>query len=181
MVVWHVDATGSVVRPIDDRPIYYYAVVMAMKKGLNSLPLYEFVTNVHNVGNLKMAFVAWWGHMAQVNFVPDIIVMDGSWAIIHATLYVFCMQTIDQHLLSLWNRLVEGSLLKPDVPCVRLCCSHFLKSVSRRLLKLPISKEVHILFPSSQTCLKICSLMFRYAMRSYILWGCCLTKMTLMG
>ena len=62
--VWHIDATGSVVRPTDERPVYYYAVVTPMsEKGMPAFPLYEFLSNVHNTGTLKLAFVACWGHM----------------------------------------------------------------------------------------------------------------------
>ena len=51
--VWHLDATGSVVRPVSDRQVYYYAVVLALpERGLPALPIFEVITDRHNVGNI---------------------------------------------------------------------------------------------------------------------------------
>jgi hypothetical protein len=137
--VWHIDATGSTVRPMDERPIYYYAVVMAMKeKGMAAVPLYEFLTNVHNVGNLKMALMAWWGHMSSLDIQPDVIVLDFSWALIHAVLFIICHDKIHNYLSDQWHRLLDATSGFNNGPCIRLCCCHYIKSVARRLAKLPV-------------------------------------------
>ena len=142
--IWHIDATGSVVGPSNDRPIYFYTVVMAMDKGIPALPLYEFLTDLHNVGNLKMAFIAWWGHMSSIGVVPDIIVVDQSWELIHSLLFTFSGESIGSHLQGLWMTLSDSSFCMKG-PRLRLCASHFLKAVSRRLSKITISRQVDIL------------------------------------
>ena len=106
------------------------------------MPLFEFLTNLHNVGNLKTAFVAWCGQMSCIGHVPDVIVLDCSWALIHAILFVFCMQDINQHIQKLWLRMVEDEPLNVNGPSIRLCCSHFIKSVCRRVSKMAVNKEL---------------------------------------
>lgn len=142
-LTFHIDATGSVVRPFNQRQVYYYAVVMANDDPeIPALPIFEFLTDSHNVGNLQMAFVSWWGHMSIFGLRPDVIVLDMSWALIHAALFVFCGESIDDHLRKLWQSL---QVPKTDVkgPSLRLCASHFIKAVSRRLAKVSsLSKQV---------------------------------------
>ena len=139
--IWHIDATASVINPVNEKAIYYYAVVMAKEKGIPALPLYEFVTDLHNVGNLKTAFIAWWGDMSAVGVQPDMIVVDLSWALIHSCLFVFCGESIDEHIQRLCSAL-QNSNHAADKPRLRLCASHFIKAVSRRLSKHSVAKEV---------------------------------------
>ena len=140
--VWHIDATGSVVRAVTEKPIYYYVVVMTINdREIPALPLYEFLTDSHNVGNLTMAFVAWWGHMQAIGVLPKTIVLDMSWALIHSSLFAFCSENIDDHLKKLW-RYLENPNCEMNGPCLRLCASHFIQAVSCRLAKIGVNKQV---------------------------------------
>ena len=97
--VWHIDVTGSVVNAFNDKPIYYYVIVMENNDSvIPALPVYKFITNSHNDGNLKIAFVAWLGHLHSVGVRPDTIVFDLSWALFHSTLFAFCEEDINDLL-----------------------------------------------------------------------------------
>lgn len=144
--VWHIDATGTVVKASDGRPIYYYAVVEPMsEKGMPALPLFEFVTNSHNVGNIKTALVSWWSHMSAFYLTPQTIVMDFSWALMHSVSFAMSLGSLNDVIARQWNYLRDGTLTGSQ-PMIRLCCSHFIKAASRRLSKMKVSSKVNTFF-----------------------------------
>ena len=144
--VWHMDATGSVVRPLGNRPIYYYAIVLALpQKGLPALPLFEFITDRHNVGNLQTALMSWWGHMASAFACrPDYIVIDFSWALLHSASIIFAQEPLTMHIHRLWALLKEDCEENERTVRLRICASHFIKSVSKRLAKMNLEKQVFV-------------------------------------
>ncbi len=131
--VLHIDATGNVLRWRPEKserpkPVYYYAAVTPSPlKGEPCIPLFEFVTDVHNVPNRKTAIISWFSHVQNVVSPPSVIVIDWSWALLHALVSVVCLETVQEHISRLWRRIL---LSQPDdKPCIRFCIAHFVKSV----------------------------------------------------
>lgn len=140
--VWHLDATGSVIRwEKDSPPVYYYALVQAMnQKGMPALPLLEFLSNRHSIAQLETAFNFWWSPIKKFCLKPHFIVVDFSWALIHSALAIFANETIDSHLKRLWLRFFPGE--SDDNFSIRICASHFIKSVQRRISRQNVPSQV---------------------------------------
>ena len=143
-IVWHLDATGSLVRKISSAPVYLYALVVPVPIiGEPCLPLLEWLSDAHDASTLSSTLLAWWTKVRSFIIPANTIVLDFSWALMHTVALVFNSMTLDKQLNLQWS-FMNGSFIPPGFICIRLCAAHLIKAISNRLKKLNIKKEVNI-------------------------------------
>ena len=85
---------------------------------------------------------------------PDYIVIDFSWALLHSASIIFAQEPLAMHIHRLWALLKEDCEENERTVRLRICASHFIKSVSRRLAKMNLEKQVCVCW--------LCSPIFTY-------------------
>ena len=143
--VVHFDATGSVVQKTSSPPIFLYAIVLPIPiKGEPPLPLLEWLSESHNSITISSVLFAWWLHAKRIISPPDVIVTDNSWALLHASSNTFNSLELDQQLNRQWM-IFNGEELPCGFVSLRLCASHFIKSIGNRLTRKGLSKKVGLM------------------------------------
>jgi len=142
-LVVHMDCTGSVMRsvPQQKRP-YYYALVADE----GSLPLCEFITTRHYHAWIMTNVEFFLTHAADVNggrrITPYCVVVDFSFAMIHAMLLAFNRCSLTRYLQMAWNN-VNSDVTSPfPQTIVKLCCAHFVKAAATRLNRCVNRKDI---------------------------------------
>jgi hypothetical protein len=136
------DATGSVISKLPDQsaPVFYYAAVTkGMKPNDPPIPIVEFITNRHTVpdiGNFLLRFQYALQQQHKKYNVPQTVVVDYSWAMIHAVNYSFNHMTTGAVIDNMWNNKRPSCL-------VHICCAHLMHSFARYLRTL--KKDVRML------------------------------------
>ena len=51
--IWFFDATGSVMKDVDEKKVFLYSIVMYDEENENIIPISEFVTNDHTQSNIE--------------------------------------------------------------------------------------------------------------------------------
>ena len=142
--VWHLDATGSLVPKWKGKIVYCYALVTATPiKGEPPLPLLEWLSNAHGSKAIRKALSSWWIDVQNLIPQPSAIVVDKSWALLHAVSLVFNNRSLEEQLQAQWEIMI--GLISKDASSqlvVRLCVSHYLKSVIRSQSKKSLPKPV---------------------------------------
>lgn len=140
--VWHIDATGSLIKKCNSEVIYLYAIVIPVKVfGEPCLPIIEWLSSSHDTSTISSILLAWWTKVRSLLVSPAVIVVDGSWTLMHSIALVFNAMPLERLLAAQWC-LWRGDSRAPTVICLRLCAAHYLKSISRRLAKMRVSNEV---------------------------------------
>ena len=138
--VWHLDATGSLVPKWKGKHVFCYALVTATPiKGEPSLPLLEWLSNAHDVKTIRKALVNWWIDVQCLLKKPAAVIVDKSWALLHAIALALNNLTLEQQLHEQW-KIIAG-LIKTNeetISVIRLCVNHYIKSVIRSLSKKAI-------------------------------------------
>ena len=140
----HLDATGSVVKNLGSNRTYLYSIVLPTPMtGEPPLPLLEWLSDSHNTGSISSVLFSWW--LQARNFIPPpaAIVIDFSWAFLHATSNVFNNMSLEEQLNSQWQILC-GESLPTNFVSLRLCASHFIKAIGNRLSRKAVGKQVSI-------------------------------------
>jgi len=160
-LVLHVDSTGSVMRRIpQQKQPYYYAIVVAD----GSFPVCEFITTRHFHAWIMIMMDMFLNDARELNdgkkVLPQVIVVDFSFALIYAVLLAFNRCTLSRYLQLTWNRLqVEEQLTPFPQVIVKLCCAHLLKAAANRMCRREKQKEARqaalVLLSAMQKC---CSL-----------------------
>ena len=138
---WHLDSTGSVVSKWKNKQIYCYALVLKTSfKGEHAVPLLEWLTNCHDTKSICKALYTWWIDSKEIIKTPEIVVIDFSWAFLHALSHVFNNNNLDEQLEAQWQ-IMTGQINK-KITVVRLCVSHYIKAVVRSMSKKRVPKLV---------------------------------------
>lgn len=108
--VVNIDATGSVVRKIDqceDKRVYYYALVY--RYGNRIIPLSEFISSKHSTPFIENWLLMLKAHILQHTELPLFkrVVIDFSWPLIHAITHCFNRMHINIYLDSCYA-LING-------------------------------------------------------------------------
>ena len=142
--VWHLDATGSLVPKWKGKQVYCYALVTATPiSGEPALPLLEWLSNAHDTKSIHKALNNWWIDVQSLIRKPSAEIVDCSWALLHAVALVWNNVTLEKQLHEQW-KIMSGPI-KTDmgtISVIRLCVSHYIKSVIRSLSKKAISPPV---------------------------------------
>jgi len=139
-IVAHIDATGSIVPNYDKQRVFLYSFVTQLEEEEPCLPVIEFLTSCHKAAKLAVIL---FDLSLQLHFQQKsigCIVTDFCYATMHAISYAFNHKTLkgqieDQWLLMKNNKYYSGTL-------IRLCCSHYMANVCRKVGKLSARKEV---------------------------------------
>jgi len=119
----YVDATGSVVKKVNDKKIFYYCGVIKEQSGI-STPVLEFLTDTHNTFNIIRPILAFKHHLT---LKPKRIELYFSWAIIHAALLSFNAMDIHSYL----QKSYAGKMA--NVTVIHICCAHMLRTFQKNL------------------------------------------------
>jgi hypothetical protein len=139
---FHIDATGSVVQKCSVSPTYLYAIVLPVSIiGEPALPLVEWLSDSHDTCTIASVMFFWWTKVQSLLSTPAVIVIDSSWALMHAVSKVFNCLSLKDQLFKQWL-ICCGAKPEKDFVCLRLCGSHYIKAISRRLGKKNICKQV---------------------------------------
>lgn len=139
--IWHIDATGSLVKDWNEKRVLCYAMVTPSPVDKEPcLPLLEWLSNAHDAKSIRKALVNWWIDVESIIAKPAGIVSDLSWAILHALSHSFNNIPLQEQLDAQWE-LMSG-ILKKSLVVIRLCVSHYIKSIATRLSRLEKDKKV---------------------------------------
>ena len=141
----HLDSTGSVVRKVNDKTVYFYALIAENEDG-NSYPLGVMLANGHTTGTITYfltriceAFKT----LFHTPLTPPLIVTDFSWALIHASLTSFAQSNIRDHLDRIWTEVITPEDVNPvSSTQFAMCTAHVAKNWSS-LLKQHI-RDKHV-------------------------------------
>jgi len=141
-VTIHLDATGSVVKKMDEKRILMYAAIAQSKfKGKPDLPLLEWIVDAHDVTAISFVLFQWQMNVMKLGKIKiKVFVTDFSWGILHSVAAAFLKQTLLEVHNRQWSMCI-GKRPKEGL-IIRFCCSHFIKNVANRLTKLRLNKEV---------------------------------------
>ena len=141
---WHLDATGSLVPKWKGKQVFCYAVVIATPiQGEPALPLLEWLSNTHDSKAICKALGNWWMDVKSLISKPSAVVVDCSWALLHAVAFVLNGETLQGQLHKQWEIMKFGSGQQTTtITVIRLCVSHYIKAVITRLAKQSIPKQV---------------------------------------
>ena len=129
--VMRLDATSSVVENWPNKD-----------EGKPPYTLLEFLSSSQNVQSLSRQLFNQWYVTEHLNFKPKTVVTDFSWALMHSVCKAFNSLSLRQQLRCQWNALI-GEEIEHILVFLRLCASHFIKSVVRYLKeKLPLKPDV---------------------------------------
>ncbi|XP_060594646.1 titin homolog [Ruditapes philippinarum] len=124
--VFHFDATGSVVKMLSKRKVFYYAlVVKKVDNKTASVPVLEFLSNNHGTYHLCRPLQVFFCHLGKS--LPKTIIVDFSWALIHSVLLSVNIMDIHTYLRACYE-VVRGKREK-TFTVVYLCSTHMLKAV----------------------------------------------------
>lgn len=171
--IWHLDATGSIIKKCTISPVYLYSLVLRVDIfGEPCLPILEWLSDCHDTGTISTILFSWWLKVKGFFMAPNMIVVDCSWALLHAIAYAFNSMSLNRQLDLQWDALT-GKILPSQFVTIRLCASHYIKSMSRRLEKLKLTKEV-----ASIKCEVILKLKLCYQCKVHVLkcLGCLLSS-----
>ena len=137
----HIDATGSVVRKINGKDVYCYAVVASDDEG--SYPLGLMLSNsqttvsiTHFLQHLNDSYKT----IIRKDMRPTAVVTDFSWALIKAGLLAFNKMGITQYLETYWRAIIKAE--DPDMITFTMCRAHISKGLSCMLKSHIADKKV---------------------------------------
>ena len=165
----HIDATGKIVENIPDQQkrVYYYTIVLPNPKvGKPPIPVAEMISNSHDTPDLTHFFARVVHSMKQLRSninMPYQIVIDYSWALLHACLLGFNGETIHTYLTRSWSRVTSSDYQSTQSKTtIHMCSSHLLHSIARKMSELTKDKGLKqfILFcvAGMQRCTQLKSL-----------------------
>lgn len=139
--VLHFDATGSVVATnAEYARVFLYSIVMPVPiKGEPALPVFEWLSDVHNAVFITKRLDSWLRTVKDIFPKPHVIVTDASWALLHATTEAFNGTSLLDQINIQWD-VMNGQHKQTTI--LRLCCSHYLHAIARKLTKTNVSKKV---------------------------------------
>jgi hypothetical protein len=168
--VLHIDATGSVIKKVDNqKTVYYYCGLMDD----TNLPAFEFHTTCHTSGSITYLIETFNSHVRKItngrSVRPRYVVCDQSFAIIIASLTAFMKTSIGEYLSTCYE-ILNGCMSRRSInerTYICLCCAHSMKAMSRRLVRVETSvkkrKTGMLLFAALQrtTTLQEASLVYK--------------------
>ena len=133
----HLDATGSVIRRIEDsqQKVFYYAfTVQHPTYSTSPVPLAEMISSGHISAEISYFLHKWsLDTKKTLGSVINIgqIELDYSWALIHSVCNVFLKCDIDSYLDICWNKLKINSTDKSREfkGIIHLCSTHLLHGI----------------------------------------------------
>lgn len=133
----HIDATGSEIAKIPwaESDVHHYASVVKGEKNKAPVCLTEFLTEVKNTTKISSWLKTWQDDTSPLNNGkfpnPEVVVIDYSWALIHATLNAFHGAGIIQYLKTVQECKEVDNKISHIV--LLLCVAHIIHAVARHL------------------------------------------------
>ena len=124
-----------------NKHVYLYSVVADSGiKNEPCFPIFEFIESAHDVATICSALTYFKLKSRDLLEIPDYIVMDCSWAFMHAVSECFNGFSLATTLSKQWQEIIEEKdILKTKII---LCCNHFISNMSKKVSKLTTSKKV---------------------------------------
>ena len=140
-LVWHLDATGSIIRSnVGETRIFNYVVVMAgATPGEPPFPVAEMLSSSHTkvtVEHFLNSIVHQLQKISTGRVIPSVVETDFSWALIQAVLQSVNHQDIVMYLRLAWKVLTSKKPWPAGVTKVHICCAHFMHLMSRNLKRV---------------------------------------------
>ena len=104
----HIDATGSIVRNVNGRKVFCYAVVAAGTTEHSSYPLAIMLSKSHTTATITYFLMRLFEAFKQVfnaPVFPPAVVTDFSWPLLHATLACYAQTNVRAYLQKRWSDL----------------------------------------------------------------------------
>lgn len=162
-VVLHFDATGSVLSNIKNKRVFLYSMII----GGNNVPIMEFLANDHSSDKIQCQLLMFNRNVSRVNngkrIVAQYLVVDFSFAMIHAVVWSFNGCSLSWYLKECFNYLLNKSKSLEDnkLTIIVLCKAHIMKAMSRKLKQVEPRRNVRqvtlIYFNVLQHCATISS------------------------
>jgi hypothetical protein len=143
----HIDATGSVVKKMNDQKDVYFYCMVFQDENSQIMPLSGALLSDHTAASITSYFNYLRSKLAlrSKTIRPAFVVIDFSAALINSVLASFNVENIHSYLRRCYNTLMRVYKSKQlrQMTFLRLCCSHAMKAFSRGLFKVNVSKESH--------------------------------------
>ena len=138
--VLHIDATGAVTKQIGAKRPFLYALVAEGEPGETSYPLAHLLAESHSVPTLSHFLTQLardFKIVTKTNFTPPRVVMDYSWALIHAVVESLSKKDLCTYLEDCWAAAMGG---EAPPTLVSLCGAHISHQFSRALAEHGVRK-----------------------------------------
>jgi len=139
-LIFHLDATGSVIRHGTNTYLYSMCAKVPLHK-IKALPLVEWLSESHSSSTISSSLQFWREKIEDLYEAPEYFVTDFSWAMLHGIAQSLIQLPLNVVLLQQWQALI-GMRSSDLSTFLRLCCNHFIHALCRRLKNKPIGKEV---------------------------------------
>ena len=143
--VLYLDATGSVIQSIPGNKsrIFYYTMVVKGEPGEPPLPMFEWISNVHNVPHITAALLDYKYDLNKIGCKknPSRIEIDFSWALIHSTLTVYNQESIGKYLERVYDIVVYKKGIS-SCTFIHICAAHMIKAVRNSICKVTKDKNL---------------------------------------
>ena len=139
--ILHFDATGSVVAKTSEwGRVFLYSLVLPVPiKGEPALPVLEWLSDHHD--SLFKRLSSWCLSLKKILSHPAVVVTDNSWAFLHAVSESFNHVSLIEQINFQWQ-IMNGAQQQKTI--LRLCCSHYLSALSKRLAKKKMTSKVSV-------------------------------------
>ena len=128
----HLDATGSVVRRVNQKDVYCYALVAADQEG--SFPLAVMISNCHTtvtISHFLQHVNAVYKRLTKKTLMPPAFITDFSWAMLNAGMLALNQTSLKDYLSECWRQVDENGAI--DRMPFFLCRAHIAKGFSNIL------------------------------------------------
>ena len=128
----HLDATGSVVRRVNQKDVYCYALVAADQEG--SFPLAVMISNSHTtvtISHFLQHVNAVYKRLTKKTLMPPAFITDFSWAMLNAGMLALNQTSLKDYLSECWRQVDENGAID-RIPFF-LCRAHIAKGFSNIL------------------------------------------------
>lgn len=151
--ILHIDATGGIIKKtiMTGKDILLFSIVPdTSAQEFDCVSVSDFLTERYRTQDLLYWLASVKCDMANATHsqlstpLAYTIVVDMSWAIIHAAMLVFCDCVIQSYLETVFDALMKNVHRKEAT--IFICSSHFIANVARSISKYP--KDIRCMFLS---------------------------------
>lgn len=138
--MWHIDATGSIIKRTGKQVLLYSLVEDSNIKGEPCIPVFEFLSENHDSNSIINALMTFKILVKELTSFPDFFVTDMSWALMHSICECFMGTSLQEQIKIQWEMFSNDT--RNDKSNLLLCGSHFLNNIRKKMAKNIPNKQV---------------------------------------
>ncbi len=129
--VWYFDATGSIMKKMDNKEPFLYSIVCYDRDNKQIVSIADFMT----LSNTSLSISKYLFSISTYLSQPKIIVTDQCSALINAGLLVFNKFNIVDYLIFSYNAVFNKNIEQHNFTIFYMCAAHFIKNIIKKVNK----------------------------------------------